>query len=164
VGCSWQDWRENSNECFEKCKKCDYVKCPNAFFNETTMACECREFGGCTTDYVPVCGLVQVQCITTPCNPVYQTFGNRCELDRAKATFVYEGECSLNETTNKCDLIGLRKDEKFCSADKFWEDQIKDKGKCGNNFECSSNVCVSSQCVSEGFLQKILNWFKRLFD
>jgi hypothetical protein len=58
AGCSWQDWRENSNECFEKCKKCDYVKCPNAFFNQTTMACECGEFGDCAIDYVHACGLV----------------------------------------------------------------------------------------------------------
>jgi hypothetical protein len=32
----------------------------------------------CTMEYAPVCGSVQVQCVTSPCNPIRQTFGNSC--------------------------------------------------------------------------------------
>ena len=33
-----------------------------------------EEIDSCITLYEPVCGKIQVQCITTPCNPVEQTF------------------------------------------------------------------------------------------
>lgn len=32
----------------------------------------------CTMEYAPVCGLVEVQCVTTPCDPVPETFSNGC--------------------------------------------------------------------------------------
>lgn len=47
----------------------------------------------CTMEYAPVCGSVQVQCITAPCYPVRQTFGNACMANAAKATDVVTGEC-----------------------------------------------------------------------
>jgi len=47
----------------------------------------------CTTEYVPVCGEVEVQCVQAPCDPVQQTFGNKCELEKAGAKFVHEGVC-----------------------------------------------------------------------
>jgi len=65
---------------------------------------------------------------------------------------------------NKCYYYGFRKEGKFCSdSDSQFIKQKQADSSCENSFECSSNVCVSSQCVSEGLLQKILNWFKRLF-
>lgn len=42
----------------------------------------------CTMEYAPVCASVQVQCITTPCNPVKQTFSNSCMARSAQATDV----------------------------------------------------------------------------
>jgi peptidoglycan hydrolase-like protein with peptidoglycan-binding domain len=47
----------------------------------------------CTKEYRPVCGQKQVQCITTPCNPVQQTYGNRCTMEADGATFLHEGAC-----------------------------------------------------------------------
>ena len=47
----------------------------------------------CTMEYAPVCALVQVQCIRAPCNPVEQTFGNKCMADAQDANILYEGEC-----------------------------------------------------------------------
>jgi len=32
----------------------------------------------CTQQYEPVCGLVNIECVTTPCNPVEETFSNAC--------------------------------------------------------------------------------------
>ena len=62
-----------------------------------------------------------------------------------------------------CENVGLRNDGKYCSFDKVLLEQKASEEQCDNNFECYSNVCVSGTCVSEGLLQKILNWFKRLF-
>lgn len=49
----------------------------------------------CTMQYDPVCALVQIQCITTPCDPIPETFGNACEMSRRwdMATYLYHGEC-----------------------------------------------------------------------
>ena len=50
---------------------------PKNSTNGLTMCPEVRpEF--CTQQYDPVCGLVRVQCVTTPCPPIPKTFGNAC--------------------------------------------------------------------------------------
>ncbi len=64
---------------------------------------------------------------------------------------------------DKCYPFGYRKSGEFCSENKEFTSQLDSGVKCENNFECSSNVCVSGECVSEGFIKKIINWFKRLF-
>lgn len=49
----------------------------------------------CTAQYEPVCGLTQVECITTPCNPVPETYGNACTACSNSRVISYtEGECS----------------------------------------------------------------------
>ena len=67
----------------------------------------------------------------------------------------------LKDTT--CYPLGYRKSGEFCSESKTFIAQLEADSTCDNNFECSSNVCVSGKCIDEGFIQKILNWFKRLF-
>ena len=55
---------------------------------------EQRQAQMCTMEYAPVCGLVQVQCITTPCNPIPQTFGNGCSACAQGNVASYTiGEC-----------------------------------------------------------------------
>ena len=54
---------------------------------------EITETEGCSKEYAPVCGEVVVQCVTAPCDPVLETFGNRCMLDLTNATYKYDGEC-----------------------------------------------------------------------
>jgi len=63
----------------------------------------------------------------------------------------------------RCYPLGYRKNGDYCSESNEFISQISGDGSCDNNFQCSSNLCVNSSCVSEGFLQKILNWFSRLF-
>lgn len=47
----------------------------------------------CTKEYRPVCGAKQIQCITTPCNPIPTTYGNECMMKADGASFLYEGAC-----------------------------------------------------------------------
>lgn len=47
----------------------------------------------CTKEYKPVCGAKPVVCITTPCNPIPTTYGNRCTMEADGASFLYEGQC-----------------------------------------------------------------------
>lgn len=55
------------------------------------------EPAACTLEYAPVCGKLEIQCITTPCNPILQTYSNRCFLAAEGASFVHEGECTEKE-------------------------------------------------------------------
>lgn len=66
----------------------------------------------CTREYMPVCGSVQVKCITTPCDPVDMTFANSCEAENAGATVKYEGECA--EVQKETNLIEGKDLEKSC--------------------------------------------------
>ncbi len=68
--------------------------------------------------------------------------------------------CSLED---KCYPLGYRKDGKFCSENKEFSVQLEVGIACENNFECSSNVCASGECIDAGLIRRILNWFKRLF-
>ncbi|MBN2251669.1 MAG: hypothetical protein JW724_06320 [Candidatus Altiarchaeota archaeon] len=47
----------------------------------------------CTREYAPVCGLLAVACVTTPCEPVFTTYSNRCEAEAAGAYNIIEGAC-----------------------------------------------------------------------
>ncbi len=62
-----------------------------------------------------------------------------------------------------CENIGLRNDGKYCSFYKVLLEQKAPEERCDNNFECNSNVCVNDKCVRGSLIQKIIDWFKRLF-
>lgn len=56
---------------------------------------EARGADFCIEIYKPVCGKVNVVCITEPCNPVYETFSNFCFACINSLVESYtEGECS----------------------------------------------------------------------
>lgn len=72
--------------------------------------------------------------------------------------------CSGCELNDKCYPFGFRKEGKFCSdSNNEFIEQKKAEISCENNFECSSNICVSSKCVNPSLIEGILNWFKKLF-
>lgn len=52
----------------------------------------------CTQQYQPVCGGKQVQCIKSPCYPVYHTYSNSCMMQAEGGYFIHEGECTASET------------------------------------------------------------------
>ena len=67
--------------------------------------CKAKEEGTvCTMEYAPVCAKVHVQCIKAPCDPILQTFGNRCMMNaNSLAEYLYDGECrSGSEDLSTC--------------------------------------------------------------
>ena len=80
-----------------------------------------------------------------------------------------EVEIPIKNVCNGCELVdlcyplGYRKSGEYCSESKTFISQLEADSTCENNFECSTNLCIDSQCISSGFWQKIMNWFKRLF-
>ena len=53
----------------------------------------------CTREYIPVCGLVQVQCFTTPCPPLLMDFSNACLAKAAGSVEQRLGKCGALEGT-----------------------------------------------------------------
>ncbi|MCF6237062.1 MAG: tandem-95 repeat protein, partial [Gammaproteobacteria bacterium] len=67
---------------------------------EVNVTVTVEEPSVCTTEYAPVCGLKEVQCVTTPCDSIPTTYSNMCMLDKDdSATFLYEGECKAGSNT-----------------------------------------------------------------
>ncbi len=49
----------------------------------------------------PVCALIQVRCVTTPCDPIPQTFNNYCELKNDPyAQYLHMGSCDEKKITS----------------------------------------------------------------
>ncbi len=82
------------------------------------------------------------------------------EEEEIETILTCKDSCPLD---NKCYPFGYRKEGKFCIDKGSFEQQRSADEVCENNFECKSNVCVSEKCVSQGLLEKILNWFREIF-
>lgn len=63
----------------------------------TVVLCEDEGRGVfCTQQYQPVCGLTQVECVTTPCDPVERAYGNACTACSNDRVISYtEGLCDV---------------------------------------------------------------------
>ncbi len=60
---------------------------------------ESRLAEACIEMYAPVCAQVQVECVTAPCNPVPQTFGNSCFACAEERVLSYtNGACEGDDT------------------------------------------------------------------
>lgn len=134
--CEFQECPEDTTYVSTDPKECEVIRfmCVEGkqpFFNESGCGCEpipategklqaidCTNPRpqACTKEYMPVCGQVQVQCITTPCDLVKETFANKCTACANELTISYtEGECESNlaggtvpagDTESQCTSIG----------------------------------------------------------
>ncbi len=71
--------------------------------------------------------------------------------------------CNGCELENGCYFFGYRKSEGYCSESREFADQLSSGEYCDNNFDCKSNVCVADECISQGLLKRIIEWFRNLF-
>jgi len=59
---------------------------------------EQREVDACIEIYQPVCGTVNVQCVTTPCDSAQETFANSCKACTNSLVSSYtNGECTVDQ-------------------------------------------------------------------
>jgi hypothetical protein len=75
--------------------ECEFAACPDSVASSQIVCTdEQREVNACIELYAPVCASVEVQCVTTPCNPIPETFSNGCFACANKQVKSYvEGEC-----------------------------------------------------------------------
>lgn len=73
---------------------------------------------------------------------------------------ICEDSCSLD---GKCYPFGYRKEGKYCSDEGKFVIENLAGASCENNFECSSNLCISNECVSQGLIQRVFDWLKKIF-
>ena len=93
------------------------------------------------------------------CNNAYECESNICEKSKCGQ---YCNGCKIEN--ENCIPFGTRLENKaYCDVDKSIKDQKQKDSSCNNNYECDSNVCISSKCIESSFIQKISNWFKKLF-
>ncbi|MDD5109664.1 MAG: hypothetical protein PHI63_00425 [Patescibacteria group bacterium] len=67
-----------------------------------TCTPEQRKAEVCTTEYDPVCAIVQIQCIKAPCNPIEETFGNACEACRNTLVQSYVAGACAGDAEKNC--------------------------------------------------------------
>jgi hypothetical protein len=90
----------------------------------------------CTKEYNPVCGSKPIVCITTPCNPIQQTYSNRCAMNADGANFVHEGQCRTDYTNPA--------DDPQC---KSWFDGCN---TCSRQSSGSPVMCTLMACILDG--------------
>ncbi len=137
---TWQKYA--SDFCNGKCDKIDN-KCGVAQFSVWNDCYSDENIGQ------PTCGVGNLPPCLTESNATI-----------IEPSLVCKDSCPLD---GKCYPFGYRKAGDYCSDEGKFIVQLSGDVLCDNNFQCSSNVCVSGKCISEGFLERILNWFKKLF-
>ena len=68
--------------------------------------------------------------------------------------------CALDK---KCYPFGYRIESEYCADNGNFSTQKEAGLSCDNSFECSTNLCVDNECISSGFWQAIMNFFKKIF-
>ncbi len=81
--------------------KCEFAACPGETPpNNQVIKCTPEQKGAevCIELYAPVCASVQIQCITTPCEPIPKTFSNSCFACSEHSVDSYtEGACTTQQ-------------------------------------------------------------------
>jgi hypothetical protein len=74
----------------------------NTSRHETECLPEQRDVDACIEIYQPVCATVKVLCVTTPCDPVQETFANSCKACMNSLVTTYtKGECPEHIDTDE---------------------------------------------------------------
>lgn len=157
-------WKKKAiNFCNGKCKgeKCGVISFSlgNVCYSQNQSNQECKIDSDCP----------QIACLVAPC-PQYVCEDGKCMIPPTAVNgstnesipLICKDSCPSGD---KCYPFGYRKSGKFCSDSGSFELQSAggNNVSCENNFECKSNVCIDSKCISQSTLQKVLAWFGKLF-
>jgi hypothetical protein len=132
---------------------------------------EIEAFDGPGTYYVRVCEYSEGKCRIYSNEIAISLQENHDENDIENDPFFEKNKeqeqtsncngCLINKT---CYSLGHRMDGKFCGNNLSLIQQLNESSSCQNNFECESNVCISGECISTSFIQKVITWFKTIFS
>ncbi|MBI2499105.1 hypothetical protein HYV88_02585 [Candidatus Woesearchaeota archaeon] len=98
------------------------------------------------------------------------------QTEPSESFCVVNGECETQFGENEmncpedckeqkeCPQLGYREKGRYCNINNAWEEQLNGGEYCNNNFECSSNSCLDSQCTEPGFWIKISEWLSKIFS
>lgn len=73
-----------------------------------------------------------------------------------------ENESNVEPIPESCQL-GYRQNGTYCDINEAYLEQKAEDSICENNFECQSNLCIDSKCISGSWFTKMMSWFKRIF-
>jgi len=106
--------------------------------------------------------LIKDECQTNrECDDNDACTSNTCSGTPKKCSYVEVGlGCNYDGT---CLPFGVRTQDNYCDIDRNVKTQLGADEDCNNNYECSTNVCVNNQCISQNLIQKIFSWFGKLF-
>jgi len=172
-GC-WTDCRDEEKEdcldvCSMVCKGPASEHMPSVPLDSTFCTPESKEVEMCTMDYTPVCGEVEVMCLTTPCDPIPQTFGNACgACASGNVTSYTEGECSdeVVETETSFGYITELSETRISidQAEYLFGSEAtaaaKEDGKCHGGSTCLPNGFYIRNLDSTSFELKTSNELK----
>ena len=160
---------------------CEFAPCPGE--NTCTINSDCYppNYSPPECGTIPVCiegkcGLDSeecplMECDINLCKPFLCCKGENCPLGFPQQCASCPEICAepIVECTSGCVLddkclpYGTRVEGRFCGLDSNMKGQSEEGAQCDNSYECSSNVCANSKCISGNLTERILNWFKKLF-
>ena len=103
--------------------------------DECSTRTDCDDYNACTSDL----------CSGTP---------KKCSHIEASLGCNYNGSCIP---------ASIRYGGMYCEVDRTMQSQKEESSDCNNNYECDSNVCVNSKCISPSFIQRVIEWFGKIF-
>jgi thiol-disulfide isomerase/thioredoxin len=126
----------------------------------------------CDNGFKPKCSILNGQCSCESCPAKITPNQSSCPIDvppindenNNSQSIVNPIVCQGCQLDTKCYPFGFRMDKTYCDANSSsFINQQTSNSICNNNFECDSNLCINSQCVSGNLWAKIMDWFSHLF-
>jgi len=141
------------------------------YFDQVSNGCKEFIWGGCE-GVVPFDSLTECRnsCERSIIKECPTVFPISCE-DINQKLVLYTDEsgcekyvCVSEEEQKECPQLGYREKGKYCNINNAWEEQLNGGEYCNNDFECSSNSCLDSQCTEPGFWIKLSEWLSKIFS
>ena len=93
------------------------------------------------------------------------------ELDSYSKCGIIDGSCDGCRVDDRCYPYGVRMEKEFCNLKGDFSNQLKDGKTCQNNYECTSNACVSGVCTdlageireTRSMVERLLEFFRQFF-
>ncbi len=132
----------------------DYPYCPNGYVYKAGI-----DSKGCP---IWKCGSAKENCNGHKFGETYPAPDgcNTCTCNEGGLESCTQIGCRPEE--KECPQLGYRERGKYCNINYAWEQQRDGVEYCDNDFECSSNSCLDSQCTEPGLWIKFFKWLSQI--